>query len=126
MFYECVDGKCVAEYTNVECTDDSECDAGWHCDTKLWKCVEGEEPIPDQNGEAIECEWWEDEIPAGTVEDCGFLGWKKTVPFVSCEIKTYEASCKISAWIYIAGAIIVLILLIVLVLAVSPKKKKRK
>lgn len=147
VIYQCINNNCVKSAPIlVECTTSAQCLEGQICDLSTMnygQCItqipgaicgdgtcditESFETCPaDCTEPEIECEWWEEEIPAGTVEDCGFLGWKKTVPFVSCEIKTYEAGCKVAPWIYIVGGIIVLILLIVLVLIVLRKKPNNK
>ena len=148
--YDCINNKCImsGEFS-VECTNNAICvdlldkpnavcvnfkceiDDEWlgHCGDGVCDSVIGETPTScpaDCAKPLAECEWWEEEIPAGTVEDCGFLGWKKTVPFFSCETKTYETGCKIAPWIYIAGGIILLILLIVLVLVIPRRKTNNK
>lgn len=108
----CFDGKCV------ECKKDSHCDSNEYCSDENLCVMDGGN---SGGGETSECEWYQDEVPAGTYEECGLLGWKKLVD-LPCETRTYEASCKLASWwLYIGGGLVVLILGVV---AINSSRRK--
>ncbi len=126
VFYECINSQCVADYINVECTDDFACDVGWHCDTKLWECVTGVTPsITDLEKECLE-----------KAESQKLMGWEwrtKTrcgvnpLCWVGIMQPKIEEFCKPTFLIYwvVGGSILILGTLIILV-SKKPKQKRRK
>lgn len=119
--------KCIEE----ECpTDQTRCTDGICRE----KCIDDDYCRLNPNDPACKpqvCGWWEDEVPAGIREDCGFLSWKKVVPLMSCETITFEKSCKTAGYVIalIIGGFITLIVIIIALLYMpkySKSKNKRK
>lgn len=118
-------GSSILRTCNADGTSftDKVCDNGCQVKTGNDECI----GTINNGGDNLQCNSLQQIVPAGTIEDCGKLGWKKLVPLVQCETKTYEASCKTADWVlYVIIGIVVLGLGLGAIYSTKPKRKGGK
>ena len=115
----CGDGICQANEGPTTCPEDCTvlCGNG--------VCDIGETTITCPQDCKLECEWYQDSVPAG--KDYGIFGWRH---ILNNPIET-EAFCKTAGWVYavIGGLVIVVLGTIFILVSKKPKKggkRKRK
>ncbi len=101
----CGDGICQSFESYTSCPADCKKDSGG-------------------DGGDVDCKWYEEEVPGGTIEDCGILNWRKSVGM--CKTITYDASCKISTGVYIIAFILAFVIFITAFVLSNKKRRKRR
>lgn len=128
---ECINNKCVATINNVECTEPTDCNAGYFCNQLIWKCeklqiaIDGTSPSNRTGNDTnLECAWYEQPYEK-EVKD---WKWYNYATFGLVKPKTAtESGCKTADWVWIvAGSVIIIVLGSVALLTTKPKRRRRK